>query len=179
MINKNDVRNLAKSFSYAFSGILYCIKNERNMRIHLCMTVLVSFFAYFFRVTQTEYIILVLCFAMVIMSEMVNTAIETLTNLESPSYNNLARIAKDVAAGAVCVVAIATVIVGGFIFFKADKLYDTLQVIITNPIYIALFIVLIILSILFTFNGAKLFDEPKTKVYHMKNYDDKNINKKN
>ncbi|MEG0692005.1 MAG: diacylglycerol kinase, partial [Oscillospiraceae bacterium] len=41
-IQKNDVRNLAKSFSYAFKGITYCIKNERNMRIHICMTILVA-----------------------------------------------------------------------------------------------------------------------------------------
>lgn len=161
MIKKNDVRNLTKSFRYAFIGLFYCIKNERNMRIHLSTTVLVSVFAYFFKVSSTELVILVLCFALVIMAEMINTAIETLTNLESPSYHNLARIAKDVAAGAVLVVAIATVIVGILIFLKPARLWNTLTLIFTNPWYIGLFIILITLSILFIFNGARIFVKPK------------------
>lgn len=175
MIKKNDLKNLAKSFSYAFKGIAFSIKNERNMRIHLCMTILVSLFAYFYKVSQTEFVMLILCFAFVITSEMINTAIETLTNLQSPSYNFLAKVAKDVAAGAVLISAIASIIVGFIVFFKPHRLALTIMYIITNPLYCVLFIVLILLSILFIFNGTKFFNEPETKIYRIKNYNSKKL----
>lgn len=170
MIAKNDVVGLLKSFTYAFKGIAYCIKNERNIRIHMCMTALVSVFAYFYKVTSTQYILLLLCIGFVLSAEMVNTAIETLTNLESPSYNPLARIAKDVAAGAVFVAATVAMVVGLIIFLKPKKLLETLQMIVQNPLYLGIFVLLILMSILFTFNGAHLFGEPKTRVYKLRNY---------
>lgn len=173
MINKNAVKNLTKSFLYAFSGIVYCIKNERNMRIHLCMVVLVSVFSYYYKVSSGEFVILALCMGAVVTNEMINTAIETLTNLESPSYNSLARIAKDVAAGAVFVSAIVAVVVGGMIFLRVERLKNALILIFTNPFNILLFAAIIIISVLFIFNGSQLVGEPKTKVWHMKNYDDK------
>lgn len=173
MINKYDVKNLAKSFSYALKGISYCIKNERNMRIHLSAIVMVTLFALFFGITIHEWGTLIICFAIVCASEIMNTAIETLTNLESPSYHNLAKISKDVAAGAVFICASASILVGLTIFLKPQKLINTFLLIIGNPFYILIFAVLIVFSILFVFNGAKLFKEPQVKIYSMKNYDDK------
>lgn len=173
MIKKGDIKNLAKSFSYAFKGIGYCIKNERNMRIHICVALFVSIFSCYFKITAIEYTILAICMGFVITNEMINTAIETLTNLESPAYNNLARIAKDVAAGAVFVSAVTSIVVGFIVFFKPQKLFDTLCEIALNPISIIIFVLFILLSLLFIFNGTTFIKEPKTKVYHMKNYDDK------
>jgi diacylglycerol kinase (ATP) len=172
MIRK-DFRELARSFVFAFKGISYCIKNERNMRIHLCMAVFVTLFSYLFGVSTTEYLILIICIAFVITSEMVNTGIETLTNLESPSYHYLAKIAKDVAAGAVFIAASVSVIVGIVIFYKPQQLWDTIVSIFTNPYRVIIFVVLLILSFLFIFNGTQLVGEPKTKIYHMRNYDNK------
>lgn len=166
---KREVLSLIKSFSYAFKGIVYCVKNERNMRIHLSAVVLVSLFSFFYRVTSTEYILLMICMGLVVSAEMVNTALETLTNLESPSYNRLARIAKDVAAGAVLVAAIMAIVVGGVIFLKFDRLFETLAVISSTPLYWGSFLVLIALAVWFIFWGTQLFGEPKTKVYHIHN----------
>ncbi|MFZ2539451.1 MAG: diacylglycerol kinase family protein [Oscillospiraceae bacterium] len=167
-IQKSDVQNLAKSFSYAFKGITYCIKNERNMRIHFCMTILVAVFSYFYKTTSSEFVILTICIGFVISSEMVNTAIETLVNLESPCYNSLAKIAKDVAAGAVAISAIVALVAGCVIFMKPNRLLNALTIIALNPIYIAIFVVLIVASILFIFNGPRLYGEKTTRVYDIK-----------
>ncbi|WMJ23408.1 diacylglycerol kinase family protein [Paludicola sp. MB14-C6] len=174
MIRK-DFKELARSFVFAFKGIAYCVKNERNMRIHLCMAVFVTLFSYLFGVSYIEYLILIICIAIVITGEMVNTAIETLTNLESPSYHYLAKIAKDVAAGAVFIAASVSVVVGIVIFFKPQQLWNTLLLIFTNPLNVIILIILLILSFLFIFNGTQLVGEPKTKIYHMKNYDNNNM----
>lgn len=168
MIKRSDVKNLVRSFRYAFRGIAYCIKNERNMRIHITAVILLSYFAYFFRLEKSEYLILVLCFGSVITAEAFNTAIEALVNLESPSYHHYARIAKDVAAGAVAVAAIAAAVAGIVMFFDLEKLIATFFVIFRNPWTGTVFIALIMLGILFIFNGAKLYGEKTTRVYHIK-----------
>ncbi len=166
---KTDVKNFAKSFTFAFKGISYCVKNELNMRVHISMAVIVSYFSYIYKATQSEYLVILLCIGLVMACEMLNTAIETLTNLESPCYNNLAKISKDVAAGAVLISAIVAFICGVVVFLKPNRLYKTYVLLFTNPLYLLTFIAIIILSIIFIFNGVKLFGEPKTKIYHMRN----------
>ncbi|MEG0692004.1 MAG: diacylglycerol kinase family protein, partial [Oscillospiraceae bacterium] len=125
-------------------------------------------FSYFYKTTSSEFIILILCIGFVISSEMVNTAIETLVNLESPSYNSLAKIAKDVAAGAVAISAIVAAVVGCVIFLKPNRLENTLTIIVSNPIFITIFVILIILSVLFIFNGSRLYGEKTTRIYNIK-----------
>ena len=158
MIKKEDVKSLTKSFRYAWHGLAYCIQNERNMRIHLSAVVLVSFFSYFFGLEKSEYVILLFCFGFVICAEVFNTSIEALVNLESPSYHHLARIAKDVAAGAVFVAAATALAVGIFLFcLQPSRLLDTLYAIFINPFAGALFLILLMLSVLFIFNGPRLY----------------------
>lgn len=170
---KREIASLVKSFSYAVKGIAYSIINERNMRIHLCMVVLVTLFSYYYGLSIEKYIPLLICMGLVISGEMVNTAIETLTNLESPSYNQLARIAKDVAAGAVLISAIISVVVGVFTFADVDRLMITFTKIIQTPIYWIIALVVLMVSIMFIINGARLIKDQKTKIYHLKNYPDK------
>lgn len=148
---KDNLRSLNKSFSFAFRGINYCIKNERNMRIHLCAMIFVLSFGISFGVSKIELIALILCIGLVISCEMINTSIETMINLYTPNYNNLARITKDVAAGAVLVTAIISVLVGFIIFFDINQLFATLQEIFNNKIALSYYIVLIISSLIFIF----------------------------
>ncbi len=101
-----------KGFLYAFRGILYCINHERNMRIHTVATLYVLLFSPFFELSRGQYALLLLTMAGVMSAEAVNTALERLTDLSSPDYHPLARAAKDVAAGAVLIVAIFAVLVG-------------------------------------------------------------------
>ena len=112
----NVKQELVLSFSYAFRGIFDGIKNERNMMIHYSAVVLVVVFGITLKLSVTEWgICLILC-GMVIALEQVNTAIEAVVDLVTEEHKELARLAKDTAAGAVLVAAITAAIVGGLIF---------------------------------------------------------------
>ena len=117
--------DLLHSFAHAFDGILYALKAERNLVIHFAMAALVTTLAFTLQCTPQEWYILIILFGLVITSELINTAIETLTNLVSPEYHPLAKLAKDTAAGAVLVMSIAAAVIGIIIF--APKLWVLLQ----------------------------------------------------
>lgn len=162
---KNEIKSLLKSFLYAIKGIMYCINNERNMRIHICICVLLSIFSYCYKVTSSEFIAIIICMGFVVSSEMLNTAIETLVNLASPSYHSLAKAAKDIAAGSVMISSIVALIVGVFIFFDIDRLKSAINIILLSPFLIFMFIISIVLSMLFIFNNYPINKEKKTKIY--------------
>lgn len=158
-MNKIDQerRALLKSFLYAFRGVRFCVKSERNMRIHLAAAVLVTAFSLVYKLEALEYGILFLAMGGVIVCEALNTALEAIVNLESPAYHDLARIAKDVAAGAVLIAAITAGIIGICLFLHFPKLTETLLTIVTTPWLLAVFIVLLVGGILFAFQGNRLF----------------------
>ena len=105
-----------KSLGYAWQGIIACIKKERNIKIHLCMMVLVIVCGFIFHLTYFEWIICIVLFGLVISLEVLNTAIEAVVDLCSPNIHPLAKLAKDAAAGAVLVSAITAAIIGLMIF---------------------------------------------------------------
>ena len=150
-------RALLKSFLYAFRGIGYCVKNERNMRIHISAAVCVAAFSFVYGLSPIEYGMLFFVMGFVIVAEMFNTGIEVVINLEMPSYHNLAKIGKDVAAGAVFVAAVTAVFVGLSLFLRFPKLLDTLWAIVTTPLLLAAFALLIGAGVLFSFWGNLLF----------------------
>ena len=113
---KVETKKLSNSFKYAFEGIFSSFKSERNMKIHFTIMLLVIIFGFIFKISMLEWIICIFCFAMVIGAEMFNTAIETVVDIAMPYRNDKAKIAKDVAAGAVLVFAIASAIIGLIIF---------------------------------------------------------------
>jgi undecaprenol kinase len=107
---------LIKSFSYAFRGIYEILRSEPNSRIHLIATVCALAAGILLRISRSEWCIIVIVIALVWAAEAFNTAIEKLTDHLFPEYNNTARLAKDVAAGAVLVCAITALICGLIIF---------------------------------------------------------------
>lgn len=111
-----------KSFKYAFRGIVYCINNERNMRIHTAAALYVFAFSHFFEITRTGYAVLLLTFALVMAAELFNTVAEEITDMIAASYHPVARIIKDLAAGGVLVCALAAACVGLCLFWRPDKL---------------------------------------------------------
>lgn len=113
---KFSLRKRLKSFTYAFHGIGILIKNEHNAWIHLFAAVCVVIAGFVFRISVTEWSIVVLAIGTVLAAEAVNSAIEALSDLVSPGYHELIRKAKDLAAGAVLLVAIAAATVGLIIF---------------------------------------------------------------
>jgi diacylglycerol kinase (ATP) len=104
------------SFKYAFNGINLLIKTQIHARIHVSAIIIVSILGWYLRINTTEWLILILCFGSVLSAEGMNSAIETLTDLVSPEYHPLAGKAKDLAAGAVLILALMSMIVGGIIF---------------------------------------------------------------
>jgi len=110
-------KSLAASFAYAVAGIKYCFLTQRNMRIHTLIAVFTVFLAWQLRFSNIEFLILVITIISVLVAEMINTAIETIVDMVSPQYHPLAKIAKNVAAGAVLTTATASVIVGYILFF--------------------------------------------------------------
>lgn len=137
---KLKVRTLIESFNYAFEGIVYALKTQRNMRIHFVATGVVLFFSLYFKLEKVEILILFITIAFVIITEMINTAVEAVVDLITPGMHPLAAIAKNVAAGGVLVASVVAVIVGYLIFFpKVDTLLpfviETLQ---KSPAYLTL-----------------------------------------
>mgnify|MGYP004464329417 FL=1 len=118
-------KKLINSFKYAFTGMWSAYKSERNMKIHIAVAILVILFGVFLQISTYEWLACTVCFAMVIGSEMFNTAIETVVDIAMPKKDERAKKAKDVAAGAVLVFAIGSAIIGSIIFIP--KIIDYLN----------------------------------------------------
>ncbi|WP_069649333.1 diacylglycerol kinase [Caloranaerobacter ferrireducens] len=143
------VRRLIDSFNYAVSGIIYTLKTQRNMKIHFIAAFLVLFLSLFFNFSRTELLLLIFAISLVIIAEMINTSIEKTIDLITDKYHPLAEIAKNVAAGAVLISAINSVVVAYLLLFDRVNPYTSLIIIkIKNsPVhltFISIFLVLII-----------------------------------
>ncbi|AGB41796.1 diacylglycerol kinase [Halobacteroides halobius DSM 5150] len=106
------------SCNYAVSGIIKALKQETNMKIHFGIASIVLLAGLLFDISKVELLILFLSITLVIVAEMINTAIEGLSDLISPQYNPQIEVVKDVAAGAVLITALNAIIVGYIIFFN-------------------------------------------------------------
>lgn len=109
-------KKLINSCKYAIQGIFSSFKTERNMKIHIFIMFLVIISGIILKINKYEWIICVLCFVIVISGELFNTAIETVVDMVMPYKNDKAKIAKDISAGAVLILAIGAAIVGVIIF---------------------------------------------------------------
>ncbi len=108
--------NLYKSFYAAFVGLYNAFKQERNIKIHVSAAVIISIIGLIVEINSWQWVAQTLVIGLVISLEMVNTAIEELTDLVSPEYSRIAGKVKDIAAGAVLFAAITSVIVGCLIY---------------------------------------------------------------
>lgn len=122
-IIKVKTKKLLNSFKYAISGIFTSFFKERNMKIHFFIMVLVVIAGFIFKLSQIEWFICVLWFAIVISGELFNTAIETTVDIAMPHRNPKAKAAKDIAAGAVLILAIGSAITGLIIFIPKIMVY--------------------------------------------------------
>ena len=113
---KVQTKKLINSFKYAMQGIASSFKTERNMKIHILVMILVIIFGILLKITKIEWILCIISFCIVISGELFNTSIETVVDMVMPYKNEKAKLAKDVSAGAVLVVAIGAAIIGCIIF---------------------------------------------------------------
>lgn len=164
---KGKRRTLADSFGDAARGVLYAVKTERNMRIHVTAAVYVLFFSRFLGVTRGEYAALLLAVALVITAEGFNTAIEMLCDFAQKSYNRFIGRTKDIAAGAVLVSAVFAAFVGVTVLWRPAELWALACAIFTSPVYCPLFVLAAALAVLFIFAGpeeiAGWFERKKKK----------------
>ena len=113
---RQEYKKLINSFKYAIEGIISSFKTERNMKIHVLAMIIVIALGFFFKLDKIEWCFIIIAIASVISAELFNTAIETVVDMVSPERNPKAKLAKDIAAGAVLVVAIGAAIIGFIIF---------------------------------------------------------------
>lgn len=113
-------KKVVDSFNYAIEGIIYAVRTQRNMRIHMVTTLLVLTACFFYNLSKIEILVLTLSITLVVFAELINTAIECTIDIISNYYHPLAKSAKNTAAGAVLVTAINAIFVGYIIFW--DKL---------------------------------------------------------
>ncbi len=104
------------SFKHAWEGLRYAFTSQPNFVVHLSFAILVILAGCYFGITQTESIILLFSISLVITAELLNTAIESMTDILIIEYSKHAKIAKDVAAGMVLFSALSAVVVGTIIF---------------------------------------------------------------
>lgn len=110
-------QSLGQAFKNAFAGVAHCALYERNMKIHIMAAVLVGVMAWCLRLNLYEVVILVLTVVSVLVAEMMNTVVEAIVDLVSPEIHPLAKIAKDVAAGVVLLIAGTSLFIGYLLFF--------------------------------------------------------------
>ena len=116
---KKQQSSLFKAFGYAFEGIAFTIRTQKNMRIHLVIAALALIASVLLRLHFLEFAVIIICIGLVLGTEMLNTALESLVDLISPQFHPSAKLAKDIAAGIVLIFAIVSAVVGCIIFVMA------------------------------------------------------------
>ena len=114
-------KNIIHAFLHAVNGIIQAIKTQKNIKIQIIIAIGVTILGFIFNFTSLEFLFLIFACFIVIVTEMINTAIESTVDLYTNEFHPMAKLAKDVAAGAVLVASINSVIVGCILFW--DKIF--------------------------------------------------------
>ena len=154
------MRAFFKGFVYAGRGLWFCLRHERNFRIHLVAAAAVLGLAPFFRLSRGEWAVLLVTLALVIGAEALNTAVEQAVDLASPDRHPKARAAKDAAAGAVLVCAAAAVGVGFALFFRPAVWAWLGAALVSRPWLLVALILLAVLAFWFI-AGAGVKDDSR------------------
>src|SRR5207248_112575 len=141
--------SIIESFNYAFEGIIHVLRTQRNMRIHFAVALVVLIAALAVDVSRLELIALLLAIAFVLIAEMINTAIEGAIDVATTSFDPMAKLAKDIAAGSVLIatvnaIAIAYLVFSGQVANRSERLLDRLRDAPAKLTLISLVVVIII-----------------------------------
>ncbi len=148
------MKALAKSFVYAWQGLLYTLRKERNMRIHFVISVYMYSFLFlfdFFELTNVEIAIIFIANTIVFMGELINTAIESTINLVEKKFNKFAKIAKDTAAAAVLVGAFFSVCIGAVLLWQPDAFKAMFEYYRTHIFMSVAFFISLVICLIFIF----------------------------
>lgn len=128
-----SARHLIRSFQYALTGIIHALSTQRNMRIHFAIALFVMLLSLIVGVNRWEALLLFVAITLVIITELFNTAIEAVVDMATEEYHPLAKIAKDVAAGAVFLTAGLAIAIGMTVFIP--YVYDPAQATLAKKFY--------------------------------------------
>jgi diacylglycerol kinase (ATP) len=141
--------SIIESFNYAFEGIIHVLRTQRNMRIHFAIALVVLIAALAVDVSRLELIALLLAIAFVLIAEMINTALEGAIDVATTSFDPMAKLAKDIAAGAVLIATVNAIAIGYLVFSgqvsnHSERVLDKIRDAPAKLTLIALVIVIII-----------------------------------
>lgn len=142
-------QGLAGSFNAAIEGFVYVFKSQRNMRLHFLMGLFAVLLGILLNFTYIEVMVLCLTIAFVLFAEMFNTAIEYTVDLVSQEYHPLARIVKDIGAGAVLLSAMTAVVIGYILFTSRAgiRIEDNILKIRESSWHVTFIILILILAV--------------------------------
>lgn len=141
--------NFIDSFNYAVQGIMSSIKTEKNMKFHYLAALLVIFISLFFNLTRMEFMMIFFSVTFVLSAELFNTAIERTVDLITQEYNPIAKLVKDISAGAVLISAINAFVIAYLVFFDrltlmSDLVFIKIRNSTTHLTFVAVIIVLLL-----------------------------------
>ena len=151
--------SIIESFNFAFEGIIHVLRTQRNMRIHFAVAALVLIAALVSGVDKLELIALLLAIAFVLIAEMLNTAVEAAIDVATTSFDPMAKLAKDIAAGAVLIATAVAVAVGYLVFSgqvadRSSRLLDRLSTVPAELTLIALVLTTLVVIATKAFTGS-------------------------
>jgi len=115
-VPKSKLAKFIAGFGFAFSGLWFALRTQINMQVHLGLALLALLLGILLHISAVEFALVFVAIATVMIAEMFNTVIELCVDLASPEYHPLAKIAKDVAAGAVLLSAFLSIIIALFVY---------------------------------------------------------------
>lgn len=147
----SSLKRFIKSFTYAFSGLCFCIRSCRNFRFHIVVMLYVLYFSRHFDFNAATYAVLFVLFALVLCAETFNTALEQACNsITEKPLESIGR-AKDAAAASVLIAAVFSLAVAAVLFFKDFKLFFVLAEYITDPLKLSALVISLVVSFIFVF----------------------------
>lgn len=118
MLKSHHPLKHARSFKYAFEGVLHALTHEANFRLQILITAVAVGLGFYFRIEASEWSILIIAFASLLSSEVLNTSIENFIDYLIPKKSNVVKVVKDLSAGFVLINAIACLVILIIIFGK-------------------------------------------------------------
>ena len=146
---RRETSGVINSLNYAFEGVIYVVRTQRNMRVHFVIAVLVLLLGVLLGVTRFELLALMVSVSFVLVAEMLNTALEKAIDVATNSFDPVARAAKDVAAGAVLIAAVNAIFVG-YVVFAVRLRHPTQKAINTvrnSPVHLTVIAIAVVILI--------------------------------
>lgn len=150
-----NLKRFIDSFNNAVTGILAAIKTESNLRSHFIIAILVIMLSMFFNFTRMEFLMLLFAITTVIMAEMFNTVAEKVVDMITKEYHPLARIIKDISAGAVLIASLNAMVVGYLLFFNRVNPFASWIIfkIGNSPIHLTFIALVLVVLLTIAFKG--------------------------